>query len=294
VTPSWIVVAIGAECVSMAAFALMQRRLLRAGGAELTIAWLMSTAYAANAIAVAVPVIGSGMATGYAYRQLRRRSADPAAVGVALTLAGILSTVAFALVVAIAAIVSGNPAASAGGLIGALAAVVGTSLVAVGLRSPGGRRRLQRIGASIVGLVQRIAHRPEGDPEQLVGSALGSVTAIRLGSTALVAALGWAVVNWLADAACLIFAIKAVGVAVPWHKILLVWSAGVGASSFSPTPGGLGVVDVTMTTALVAAGLPGPEAVAAVLFYRIVTFKVIVSLGWLVHHRIVGRRPLPD
>jgi uncharacterized protein (TIRG00374 family) len=289
VSPGWIVAAIGAECASMVAFALMQRRLLRAGGVQLNVAWLLSTAYAANAMAVAIPLIGSGMATGYAYRQYRRRSADPATVGVAITLAGILLTVAFALVVAVAAIASGNPAASAGGLLGALVAVVGIASVAVGLRSPAGRRCLQRIGSAVVGVVQRVAHRPAGDPDQLVGSALRSLSAIRLGSTALFAALMWAIVNWLADAACLIFAIKAVGVPVPWHKVLLVWSAGVGAGSFSPTPAGLGVVDVTMTAALVAAGLHAPDAVAAVLLYRIVTFKVIVSLGWTIRHRIFER-----
>lgn len=67
------------------------------------------------------------MATGYAYSQFRRRGANPpAVVGVALTLEGILSTVAFTIVVAAAAIVSGNPAAAAG-LAGDLAAVVGTT-----------------------------------------------------------------------------------------------------------------------------------------------------------------------
>jgi uncharacterized protein (TIRG00374 family) len=70
----------------------------------------------------------------------------------------------------------------------------------------------------------------------------------------------------------------------------LVWSAGIGAGSFSPTPGGLGVVDVTMTAALVAAGVRAPAAVAAVLLYRIITFKVVVTTVWMVYRSVSERR----
>lgn len=75
------------------------------------------------------------------------------------------------------------------------------------------------------------------------------MASIRLGSAALLAALLWAVVNWLATAACLVFAVAAVGMPVPGHETLLP-SAGMGAGTFSRTPGGLGVVDVTMIVAL--------------------------------------------
>ena len=40
------------------------------------------------------------------------------------------------------------------------------------------------------------------------------------------------------------------------------WSAGAGTSTFSPTPFGLGVVEVTLTAALTAAGISAPVAVA--------------------------------
>jgi len=73
-------------------------------------------------------------------------------------------------------------------------------------------------------------------------------------------------------------------------RVLLVWSAGVGAASFSPTPGGIGVVEVTMTAALVASGLHGPQAVAAVLFYRIVNSKFIITTVCLVHRWFHQRR----
>jgi uncharacterized membrane protein YbhN (UPF0104 family) len=69
---------------------------------------------------------------------------------------------------------------------------------------------------------------------------------------------------------------------VPWSRLLLAWSAGSAAGSFSPTPFGLGVVDVALIAALHAAGLHTGDAVGAVLLYRVITFKIILTLIWAV------------
>src|ERR1700677_92561 len=60
--PGWVIACVGAQCLSMAAFTVVQEGLRRAGGARLTVSWLLSPAYLANGVAVAVPVVGSGMA----------------------------------------------------------------------------------------------------------------------------------------------------------------------------------------------------------------------------------------
>jgi putative heme transporter len=273
----WIMAAVGAQCLSMVAFALLQRCLLRAGGARLTTARLLSTAYLANAIAVAIPIVGPGMATAYTYRQLRARRVDPTIAKVALTLAGILSTTAFAAVVVLAALLSGDSGAAAGGAGGAITGLAAAGIGLVALRSPRGRAQLQRVASRALRMVQRILHQPCGDPTQLVAAAINRLSRFRLTPTTIGAALAWGVLNWIADASCLVLAIKAVGVPVPWHDILLVWAAGQGVSSFCPTPGGLGVVEITMTAALVAARMHPPDAIAAVLLYRIVTFKVNIT-----------------
>lgn len=94
------------------------------------------------------------------------------------------------------------------------------------------------------------------------------------------------VLNWIADAACLVLAIKAIGVAVPWHRVLLVWSAGIGAGSFSPTPGGIGVIDAAMIAASIVAGLRPAEAVAVVLIYRLVNAKLVITMVYFVQRSI--------
>jgi uncharacterized membrane protein YbhN (UPF0104 family) len=114
---AWVAAASLVEVLSMLALALLYRALLQASQARLTVTWILASSYTANAISTAVPVIGSGMASSQAYRQFREGGADPAAASLTLTLAGIVSTVTLATVVTAAAVLSGNPAASAGGLL---------------------------------------------------------------------------------------------------------------------------------------------------------------------------------
>ena len=91
----------------------------------------------------------------------------------------------------------------------------------------------------------------------------------------------------------LVLAIKAVGAAVPWHRVLLVWSAGIGARSLSPAPGGIGVVEAAMIAVLVVAGLRPAQAVAAVLIYRLVNAKSVLTAVLFVQGSIRRRRERP-
>jgi putative heme transporter len=284
--PGWAVTAVGVECLSMVAFALLQSCLLRAAGSRLTMPWLLSTAYTANAIAISVPVIGSGMATAYDYRQLRAQNVDPNVAKATLTVAGVTSTASLAVVVGIAALLSGNPAGGIGG------AILGSGGVVAVVAAPhiSKHARFQPFLTRCLRTVQRIVHRPHRDADRLTQSAMALFDRMQLRYTTLAMALTWGTLNWLTDASCLVLAIKAIGVPVPWHSVLLIWSAGVSAGSFSPTPDGIGVVEVTMTAGLIAAGLRPPDAVAAVLLYRIVAFKGVITTCWfgqrtVMHHR---------
>jgi uncharacterized membrane protein YbhN (UPF0104 family) len=53
------------------------------------------------------------------------------------------------------------------------------------------------------------------------------------------------------------------------------------AENLPITPGGIGVVEGTLSLLLVAYGMPTDTAVAAVLLYRIISFWVLVPVGWL-------------
>jgi uncharacterized protein (TIRG00374 family) len=86
--------------------------------------------------------------------------------------------------------------------------------------------------------------------------------------------------NWLWDCAALVCAFLAVGSGVPWRGLLLAYGAAQLASNLPITPGGLGVVEGSLTVALVAYGGAHSATVAAVLLYRIISFWLLLPLGW--------------
>jgi hypothetical protein len=101
-----------------------------------------------------------------------------------------------------------------------------------------------------------------------------------------------AVVNWLADCACLACAIKATGEPVPWAGLLLAYGAAAVAGSTGVTPGGFLIVEAALTAALAATGMAPTRALAAVLAYRLVNFWMILLGGGvtLIFLRLRGGR----
>jgi uncharacterized membrane protein YbhN (UPF0104 family) len=85
----WIPVLIASESVSMAAFALMFRRLLAAGGSAVGVRPMLATTYAANALSVSVPLAGPGLATAFTFRRFTRQGADAPLAGWSLLAGGV-------------------------------------------------------------------------------------------------------------------------------------------------------------------------------------------------------------
>ena len=73
---------------------------------QLPVGRAIAIAYASNAMAKSLPIIGSGAPTGFSYRRLVFQGAAPTVAGWALILAGIVSNAAFVVVISIGAIVS--------------------------------------------------------------------------------------------------------------------------------------------------------------------------------------------
>ena len=131
-----VVFAVLAEIGSMIALALMERRILMLAGVRLSPGRLIAIAYASNAISASLPVVGSGAATAFSYRRLVTQGATPALAGWALTLAGILSNVAFVVIISIGAIVAGSIAAIAAGAAGLVLSALAVIVAVVAMRRP--------------------------------------------------------------------------------------------------------------------------------------------------------------
>jgi len=172
----------------MTAFALLQRRLLLSVGARLTFGSLMAIVYTGTAISPAVPVAGSGLATAYSHQRFRASGAHPADVSMILLIFGVISTVAFAVVVGVGAVVSGNLEGSLAGLATSVLAAMAMGCLVVALHSPHGRARLRRPAVLVLQLTRRLARWPQDDADTIVTRTIERLDAFSLSLPSIVAA----------------------------------------------------------------------------------------------------------
>ena len=278
----WIPAALLLESASMAAFAIMLRRLLAAGGASVGIRPMLATAYAANAVSVSVPLAGPALATAFTFRRFTRQGADAPLAGWSLLAGGVISSAAAALVVVGGALASGNILVAAVAVPGGVLAVTALVVAGAAARRPRLRGALERPAAWALQQGSRMLRRPGTEPRQIIRAWAQRLGSLRLPPSGWVVVVGLALANWLADAAVLAVSIRATGAVVPWHVLLLVYGSGIAAQSLNIMPGGLGVTEGTLSLALVATGLGASQALAAVLLYRLASFWLVALAGWLV------------
>ena len=278
----WIPAALLLESASMAAFAIMLRRLLAAGGASVGVRPMLATAYAANAVSVSVPLAGPALATAFTFRRFTRQGADAALAGWSLLAGGVTSSAAAALIVVGGGLASGNIVVTAVTVPGGVLAVAVLVAAVAAVRRPRLRDALERPAGWMLRQGSRMLRRPAADPGQTIQAWAQRLGSLRLSPAGWTTATGLALANWLADAAVLAVSIRATGAAVPWHDLLLVYGSGIAAQSLNLTPGGLGVTEGSLGLALVATGLGTSQALAAVLLYRLASFWLVALAGWLV------------
>jgi uncharacterized membrane protein YbhN (UPF0104 family) len=278
----WIPAAVALESASMAAFAIMLRRLLAAGGAHVGVRPMLATAFAANAVSVSVPLAGPALATAFTFRRFTRQGADAPLAGWSLLAGGLASSAAAVLVLAGGGLTSGNVLVTAVTVPGGVLAVAGLAGVVAAVRRPRLRGTLERPAGWMLRQGSRLLRRPVAEPGQTIRAWAQRLGSLELSPSGWLTATALALANWLADAAVLAVSIHATGATIPWHDLLLVYGSGIAAQSLNITPGGLGVTEGTLSLALVATGLGASQALAAVLLYRLASFWLVALAGWLV------------
>jgi uncharacterized protein (TIRG00374 family) len=279
----WVLAAALVQLVSMQCLVQLMRVLLRAGGGDGSLRSLTSTMYAGNAISASLPVAGAAASGAYTFRRLHALGNSTALVGWVLAVGGIAATATLAVVLAVGAAVTGS-------LLGALGAFVATAAGIVPVAGVVLVLRHERTRALVVRLVSRVAQvlgrwvpaLRAAHVDRRIDDLFASLGSFRLRPAGAGAAGLLALANWVLDAGCLALALHAVAAPIPWQGLLLAWAAGALASSARLTPGGIGVVETALASALVAAGLPASSAVPAVLVYRLVSLWLLVGIGGLV------------
>ncbi len=126
-----------------------------------------------------------------------------------------------------------------------------------------------------------VTGRPRGDTHEQIARIMAWMTAVRLSWTQIGRVIAWGTTNWLLDCACFAMMFLAIHAPIPWSGLLLAYGAGQLAATLPITPGGLGVVEGSITIALVEFGGPVTSTADAVLLYRIISFWFILLVGWL-------------
>ena len=274
----WLVVAICAEVASIVVFGCLERWLLRAGGVKLSLASMTEIVLAGNALSTTLPG-GVAWSSAWAYGQLRRRGANRVLSGWVLLVAGALESFALFVVLDAGVFVAGSrgpvshlrPLAVA---LAALAVLVGLAAVALP-RWSALRGWTKALWAKVVGW---------GSWLQRLDKALRHVTAqlrtVRVDPVGWLQPFGLALANWAFDGMALVTCILAVGAPVPWRGLLVIYGLGKLVDNVPITPGGIGIVEGSLTALLVAYGMPASQALAATLLYRVVSFWGLVPLGY--------------
>jgi uncharacterized protein (TIRG00374 family) len=271
-----VVLGVAAELASFVTYAELVRALLPAQHRP---SLLQSTRIMLSALAVNNVVPSGGAAGGaLAYRQLREVGVPSTEAGFALGAQAIGSAVVLnallwvALVAAIPLTGFDPLYATAAGVGAALLALFGAAIY--GLTR--GEAALVRGACRVARVVPRV------EPDQLariVERLAERVQELARHPGALRTAIAWSTARWLLDAASLWVFLAAFGHIVRPDELFIAYGIANVLAAIPITPGGLGVVETSLTVALVGFGTPRGVAGLGVATWRLVSYWLPIPLG---------------
>jgi uncharacterized protein (TIRG00374 family) len=240
---------------------------------------------ASTAMASVVPG-GEAVGAGFSVGMLRAwgYSRGTIAAGLAvLTSLNLLTKVVFAVSAIVALLLTGAEAGPLGLLtaIGVAVAAAAVTVAVLFLRSDASARRLGELGNALFERTRRLLRRAPGQPlaDRLVH--FRKETAGLLGRRGLSLAF-WMLLGNFTVFVVLLVALRAVGISsdeINGVNAFAAWALVRLVTAIPITPGGIGIVELGLTGALVAAGGNQTEVVTAVLLYRAFTWLPPIVIG---------------
>jgi uncharacterized membrane protein YbhN (UPF0104 family) len=240
---------------------------------------------ASTALSLIVPG-GAPVGMAASFAMLRSWGLDGFVVSRAVALTGIfnqLSTFVFP-VVAVALLAAEGTASKTLGIVALLGLGVAAALAVVLVAALARARFARAVGdraAVLMSRLNRLLRRGEvtWDGTSLVRFRAESLTLLRRRWVALTTTT---LVNQLVGFVMLDLSLRAFGVTrteVPIAASFAAWSIGRVLASVPLTPGGVGAVELGLTTSLIGFGGPNAKVVAAVLVYRVTSIVPILVAG---------------
>lgn len=274
-----VILGFGLEVLSDISYSLMTYYLLPSGLSRLTRRWFFGASLAAIAMNDSIP-LGAGFSVAYLYRKLRGRGCSILEATAGLLGGNLLAIVAL-LVLFGFVLVEHTQATSVLSNLDIFVLFVLLMLAAAAIV------RMDRLLVLVIRLIarlRRIFHLKEGGSE----TNLQTAKQLRFSARALFQASLGALGNWVFDLSTLVLSLVAVHAHVGLVGVTSAYFLGALAANLPITPGGLGVVEGSITVALIAFGGAPSSMFAAVLLYRVVSYWVWIPIGWISYFVLGG------
>jgi putative heme transporter len=259
VAPGWVAVAVLAEALSLFAYTLIVRRLLRLGEVEAPVSSLLGMTFTGIAILNSVPG-GQALSSLYWFQQLRRYGAGRALAAIVLAAASLIGLVTLLVLTAVGIAINGPH-----GFLGSIREPLLIGAGALLFLRVVAHRQLARA-------FRWLARRIVGPDEPIASRRVSPAEYARL------MLLGYA--NWALDCVALLAALMAVHVSVDARAVLLAYLLGQLVAALPLLPGGGGSVEATLALGLISYGGTQSGILAGVILFRIISAWGLVPLGW--------------
>jgi uncharacterized protein (TIRG00374 family) len=284
--PAFVAAAVVAQAVSLACYALLYRRVLASLGARLRFRLAAEVTLSTFLISHVTP-FGSATGTLLNVSTLEAEGIAASTTGEAIGLTSLVSTVALIALFGAGLVATAGRHVSATYLrIAGIALVLVVLVLAIAFlvgAHPGIAERAARRAA---GWARHV--RPSIDPEKVAQTSKRLVVLARSALTgrAFLESYGFASADLLFDLLSLDLMFLAFRYQPGFGPLAVAYAAANIASAIPITPGGLGVIEVTLVAITVGFGAPRATAVIAVLGYRVVNYWLPLLPGALAYLRL--------
>ena len=288
--PAFLVAAVVAQTVSLGCYALLYRRVLAALGARVRFRLVADVVLATFFISHLTP-FGSATGTLVNVNTLEADGVAAATTSEAIGLTSLMSTVALIALFGIGFVATAGRHVSQSYLtIAGIALALVVAVLAVVLVIGAHPEIAGRAGRWAASVARHV--RPSIDPEKVAETSrrLASLARSALTGRAFLASSALASADLLFDLLSLDLVFLALRYQPGFGPLAVAYAAANIASAIPVTPGGLGVIEVTLVAITVGFGAPRPTAVLAVIGYRIVNYWLPLIPGAIAYLRVRLRR----
>jgi uncharacterized protein (TIRG00374 family) len=279
------------EAASLVAYAMLTRSILSQFGKPPRLRRLVQVGMSTLALTRVLPG-GSAAGTGLGYRLLTDMGYSQADAGLTLAVqsvgsAAVLNALLWVGLVASIPLRALHQSPGSGALPKTLyitAALFGALLVGIFgfviLSLTRGQERALRI---VHAVTRRLRFLDEDSVVRMVQRVSDQLKVMVSNRSLLLRAVVWASANWLFDAAALWVMVAAFHYRLGPDALIVSYCIANIVAAIPITPGGLGVVEVVLTSALTAYGAPGQVAALGVIAYRLVSFWLPIPAGGIAY-----------